>query len=87
MTSPRPVARFQSNFTEVFPYAFTKIANMVPLEWTKWPPELNIEKPLSDIFSLAMTQFQKDFTEMFHLSSFTKIAKCFLSAEQNGRQS
>ena len=36
---------FQSNFSEVFLlWPFTKIAKIVPLSWTKWPPELKIEK-------------------------------------------
>ena len=36
---------FQSNFSEVFLlWPFTKIAKIIPLGWTKWPPELKIEK-------------------------------------------
>ena len=45
------------------------------LSWTKWSPELKIEKknPLN-ISSLASGLISKWFTEMFLLSSFTKIA-------------
>ena len=39
----RPVAQFQNSFTEMFlSRPFTKIAKMVPLCQTKWPPELKI---------------------------------------------
>ena len=48
MTSPpRPMGRFQNNFTGMFlGWPFIKIAKMVLLCWTKWPPELKIEKLL-----------------------------------------
>ena len=46
MTSPpRPMARFQKIHRNVPPCPFTKIAKMVLLLKTKWPPELKIEKP------------------------------------------
>ena len=38
------MARFQNKFTEMFSCPFTKIAKMVPLRKTKWPPELKIDK-------------------------------------------
>ena len=46
------MAGFQNNFTEMFLSSpFTKIAKMIPLHKTKWPPELKIEKNiLNDIF-------------------------------------
>ena len=45
-----PMARFQNNFTEVFlGWPSTKIAKMVLLCWTKWPPKLKVEKPLISI--------------------------------------
>ena len=51
---PKPLVQFQNNFTKMFPWsAFTKIAKMVPLRWTKWPSELKIEKPLNNISSKA----------------------------------
>ena len=37
---------------------FTKIAKMILLCWTKWSPELKIEKPLNDI-SVASGQISK----------------------------
>ena len=54
----------------------TKISKMVPLRWTKWPPELKIEKPLNDI---SHARFQNNFTEMFLWCSFTKIVKKLFS--------
>ena len=54
---------------------------------TKWPPELKIEKNLLTSPPWPVAWFQNDFTEMFLLSPFTKIAKWFCSAEQNGHQS
>ena len=45
-SSPRPIGRFQNNFTGMFlGWPSTKIAKMVPLRWTKWPSKLKIEKP------------------------------------------
>ena len=86
MASLWPVARFQNNFTSIFfSCPFAKIAKMVLLCWTKWLPELKIEKkkkkkkkkqPLN--ISLAVARFQYDFTEMFLLSPFTKIVKMVL---------
>ena len=39
------MARFQNNVTGMFlSCPFTKIAKMIPLRKTKWPPELKIEK-------------------------------------------
>ena len=39
------MARFPNNFTEMFLIClFTNIARMVPLCWTKWLPELKIDK-------------------------------------------
>ena len=52
---------------------FTKMAKMVPLSWTKWPQEQNIEKSLNDISSLAIGPISK----WFHACPFTKIAKMF----------
>ena len=46
------MAGFQNNFTEMFlKCPFTKIAKMVLLRWTEWPPELEIEKSLNNISS------------------------------------
>ena len=43
------MAQFQNNFTEMFLFwSFTKIAEMGLLDWTKWPPELKIEKNLNN---------------------------------------
>ena len=45
---------FQSNFTEVFLlWPFTKIAKKALLIWTKWPPELKMEKKKLNISSFA----------------------------------
>ena len=40
----------QNDFTEMFLLSpFTKIAKMVLLCWTKWSPELKVEKLLNNI--------------------------------------
>ena len=36
-----------------------QIAKMVLLRWTKWPPELKIEKPLNNISSYAYDRISK----------------------------
>ena len=44
--------RFWNNFTGMFlRWLSTKIAQIIPLRWTRWLPELKIEKPLNDFFS------------------------------------
>ena len=44
--------RFWNNYTGMFlRWLSTKIAQTVSLHWTRWPPELKIEKPLNDFFS------------------------------------
>ena len=49
---PKWLDGFWNNFTGRFlGWPFTKIAQTVSLRWTKWPPELKIEKPLNDFFS------------------------------------
>ena len=53
------MAWFQNDFIEIFLISpFTKIAKMVLLCWTKWSPELKIEKPLNDI-SMASGKISK----------------------------
>ena len=49
MTSPpRPLTQFQNNFTGMFlGWPSTKIAQTVLLGWTRWPPELKLEKTLN----------------------------------------
>ena len=57
---PWPMAWFQNIFTEVFhQWPSTKITKMAPLGWTKWWPELKIEKPLKDISSAASVLISK----------------------------
>ena len=59
-TSSKSVDRFWNNFTGMFlRWLSTKIAQMVPLHWTKWPPELKIEKPLNDFASLTSASILK----------------------------
>ena len=51
--------RFWNNFTGMFlRWMSTKIAETVRLRWTRWPPELKIEKPLND-FSLTSASILK----------------------------
>ena len=58
---------------------FIKIAKMVLLCWTKWPPELKIEKtPKTTSSPRPMGWFQNNFTEMFLGWPSTKIAKMVL---------
>ena len=65
---------------------FTKIAKMVLLCWTKWSPELKVEKPLNNTSGQWL-----DFKIIPHkYSSYAplpKLLKWFFSAEQNGCQS
>ena len=79
-SSPRPMGRFQNNFTEMFlGWPSTKIAKMVSLRWTKWPSKLKIEKPLKTTSPpRPMGRFQNNFTWMFLGWPFTKIAKMVL---------
>ena len=59
------MAWFQNISTEVFhQWPSTKITKMARLGWTKWQPELKIEKPVKDIS-----------TEVFHQWPSTKITK------------
>ena len=50
---------------------FIKIAKIVLLCWTKWSPELKIEKPLNDI--AVASGFQNNFIEMFLLCPIAKM--------------
>ena len=44
------LAQFQNDFRVMFfLFPFTEIAKTFPLCWTKWLPELKIEKALKDI--------------------------------------
>ena len=64
------MAQFQNNFTDMFlGWPSTEIAKMVPLCWTKWPPELKIEKTNKHLTTSPpkpMAQFQNKF---FNISS------------------
>ena len=53
----------------------TKIAQTVPLHWTRWPPELKIEKPLNEFSSLTSASILKNFTGRFLGWPSTKIAQ------------
>ena len=71
------VSWFQSNFTAVFLWPFTKGAKKVLLGWTKWPPELKLEKkkkPLN-ISSLASGLISQKCSSY---PPFAKIAKMVL---------
>ena len=76
-SSPRPIGRFQNNFTEMFlEWPSTKIAKMVPPRWTKWPSKLKIEKPFKrNLLPGQLTCFKNNFTWMFLGWPSTKIAK------------
>ena len=77
--SHRTMAWFQNNFTEMFlRCASTKIAKMVLLPSTKWPPELKIEKHLNNILPRPMVWFQNYFIEICLGWPFTRIAKTVL---------
>ena len=81
MTSPpRPMGWFQNNFTGMFlGWPFIKIVKMVLLCWTKWPPELKIEKtPKTTSSPRPMGWFQNNFTEMLLGWPSSKIAKMVL---------
>ena len=59
-SSAKSVDRFWNNFTGMFlRWLPTKIAQTVPLHWTRWPQELKIEKPLNDFPSLTSASILK----------------------------
>ena len=76
-SSPRPMGRFQNNFTEMFlGWPSTKIAKMIPLCWTKWPSKLKIEKPFKTTSPpRPIGRIQNNFTWMFLGWPSTKVAK------------
>ena len=80
MTSPWPVARFQNNFPSMFLLClFAKIAKMVLLCWTKWLPELKIEKKnkkkklLKDKISSWTKMTSEKYLNFFSLMAFWKF--------------
>ena len=82
MTSPpKPMAWFQNNFTERFlRWPSIKIAKMVTLHWTKWPPELKVEKHLL----LGQWPDFKIISQKCSLGDpLPKLLKWFRSAEQS----
>ena len=65
-----------------------KIAQIILLLCTKWPPELKIKNPLNDISSLASGPISKIISQKCSLGDpLPKLLKWFRSAEQNGHQS
>ena len=86
---PRPMGRFQNNFTGMFlGWPSTKIAKMVLLRWTKWPSKLKIEKPFKRHLLPGQWADFKIISQKCSLDdSLLKLLKWFGSAEQNGRQS
>ena len=78
-SSPKQLDRFWNNFTGRFlGWPSTKIAQTVLLRWTRWPPELKIEKPLNHFCSWTSRWLLK--------YSLPKLLKRFHYVEQNGRQ-
>ena len=49
MLSPtKPLGQCDADFTGMLPrWLLTKLAKIIPLQLTKWPPELEIEKSLN----------------------------------------
>ena len=77
MTS-EPLVKIQNYFTEIFlimPYA--KIALMVLLRPTRWPPELYIRSILKR-HPEPLVQIQNSFTEMVFIMTSAKIAQMVL---------
>ena len=65
----------------------TKIAQTVPLRWTRWPPELKIEKSSIDFSSLTSASILKKIIQECSLGDYLpKLLKPFRSVEQDGRQ-
>ena len=59
-SSVKSVDRFWNNFTGMFlRWLSTKIAQTVSLHWTRWPPELKIEKPLNEFAFLTSASILK----------------------------
>ena len=66
----------------------TKIARSVLLRWTRWPPELKIEKTLKWLLHLIQfIDFEIILQEGSLGDSLTKLLKLFRSIEQDGHQS
>ena len=86
---PNCWAEFEINFTEMFlRRPFTKIAQMVPLRWTIWPPELKIEKTFKRLLlQNCWADFEIISQKCFLGDPLPKLLKRVSSAEQNGRQS
>ena len=58
-SSPWPLTQFQNNFTGMFlGWPSTKFVQTIPLGWTRWPPELKIEKPLN-VFSFVINLLKR----------------------------
>ena len=85
-SSPRPMVQFQNNFTEMFlGWSSTKIAKMVLIHWTKWLPELNIEKTFNRHLLLDQWIGSKIFSQKGFLGDpLPKLLKSFCSTGQNG---
>ena len=65
----------------------TKIAQTVQLYWTRWPPELKIEKPSIDFPLLNQCIDFKKIIQECSLGDYPlKFLKPFRSVEQDGCQ-
>ena len=65
----------------------TKIAQTVPPYWTRWLPELKIEKPSIDFSSLTSASILKKIIQECSLGDYPPmLLKPFCSVELDGRQ-
>ena len=85
--SAKSVDRFWNNFTGMFlRWLSTKIAQTVPLRWTRWPPELKLEKTFKRLLLLNQKMdFEIILQECFLGDPLPKLLKWFRYVEQNGR--
>ena len=71
--------RFWNNFTGRFlGWPFTKIAQTVPLRWTRWPPELKLGKPLKQLLLVSWVTLYQNCTN----DPLPKLFKWFRYVEQ-----
>ena len=84
------LSQFQNTFTQMFLlWPFTKIAQMVLFHWTRWPPELKVEKKIFKRHLLLgqWPDFKIFAQKCFSNGPLPKLLKWFRSAAQNGHPS
>ena len=86
---PEPFVHIQNNFTGLFlMMPSSKIAQMVPVHWTKGLPEVKIRNVFKQYLLLNhLFKFHITSHERSQWCPLSKLHKWFCSTEQEGRQS